>query len=102
MQLISKLSDMIEEELNDAEKYIECAMENRMVNTELAETFYKLSVEEMNHVAMLHTQVAAIIAAYRKENGAPPEKMQFLYDYLHKKHIDHANKIKVMQGVYKL
>lgn len=101
MQIISKLSDMIEEEMNDAEKYIRCAMDKKDEYPELAETFYKLSVEEMNHVAMLHTQVVSLISAYRKANGEPPEKMLFLYDYLHKKHIDHSNKIKVMQALYK-
>ena len=101
MLLISKLSDMIEEELNDAEKYIRCAMDKKNEYPELAETFYKLSLEEMNHVAMLHTQVTALISAYRKEHGAPPEKMLFLYDYLHKKHIEKANEIKVKQALYK-
>ena len=101
MQIISALSDMIEEELNDAEKYIRCAMDKKSEYPELAETFYKLSVAEMEHVAMLHTHVASLIAGYRKEHGAPPERMQGIYDYLHKKHIEKANEIKVKQALYK-
>ena len=101
MQLISKLSDMIEEELNDAEKYINCAMDKKVEYPDLAETFYKLSMEEMNHVTMLHSQVTALISAYRKEHGEPPEKMLFLYDYLHKKHIEKSHEIKDKQALYK-
>jgi hypothetical protein len=95
------LSEMIEEELNDAEKYINHAINHKEENSSLADTFYKLSVEEMGHANTLHDQVVKIILDYRKEHGDPPEKMQWVYDYLHKKHIEHANKIKVLQASYK-
>ena len=101
MQLIEKLSNMIEEELSDAEKYAKCALNHKEDHPALANVFYKLSVEEMNHVNYLHEQVVALINEYRKEKGEPPEKMQWVYDYLHKKHIDKANEIKVLQGIYK-
>lgn len=102
MQLISDLCDMIDEELNDSEKYIKRAItckENG--RTSLAATFNKLSLEEMNHAMMLHEQVTSIIETYRKEHGDPPEKMLWVYDYLHGKHIDHANAIKILQGFFK-
>lgn len=101
MQIISKLSDMIEEELNDAEKYIKCALNHKEDNPQLAMTFYKLSTEEMNHVNYLHEQVTDLISSYRKEHGEPPEKMSWVYNYLHEKHIEHANKIKILQASYK-
>jgi len=101
MQLIAKLSDMIEEELDDAEKYIKCAMNHKEDHPALAQTFARLSNEEMNHVNYLHEQVVALIEDYRKKNGEPPEKMQFVYDYLHKKHIEHANEIKILQSAFK-
>lgn len=102
MRIIAKLSDMIEEELSDAEKYIRCAIDMKDEYPELAATFHKLSVEEMGHVDMLHKQVVVLIDAYRKEHGNPPDKMQGIYDYLHKKHIDKANEIKVMQSLFKI
>ncbi len=101
MKIISKLSDMIEEELNDAEKYIRCAMEWKEERPTLAATFHQLSVEEMKHVNLLHDQVVAIITEYRKTHGDPPEKMQGIYDYLHKKHMEKANAIKVRQELFK-
>ena len=101
MQLISKLSDMIDEELNDSEKYIKCAMNHKDDNPDLAAAFAKLSNEEMGHVNILHEQVVKLINEYRKEHGDPPEKMQAIYDYLHKKHIERANEIKVLQILFK-
>lgn len=101
MQIISKLSDMIEEELNDAEKYIKCALTYKDEDPSLANTFYKLSTEEMGHVDSLHTQVTAKIAEYRKEHGDPPERMQGIYDYMHKKQVERANSIKASQNVFK-
>lgn len=101
MQIISKLSDMIEDELKDAEKYIRCAMKHKDENPELATTFSKISGEEMGHVDMLHKQVVSLIQDYRKEHGDPPERMQGIYDYLHNKQTEHANGIKVLQALFK-
>ena len=101
MQIISKLSDMIEEELEDAEKYAKCALNYKEENLALATAFNRISIEEIGHVNILHEQVVALINAYRKDHGDPPEKMQGIYDYLHKKYMDHANEIKVLQALFK-
>lgn len=101
MKLISNLSDMIEEELEDAEKYIRCAIDKKETYPELAATFHKLSVEEIGHADMLHKQVVSLIEEYRKEHGDPPEKMLGIYEYLYKKQIEKANEIKVLQALFK-
>ena len=103
MKIIEKLSNMIDEEIHDAEKYIRCALnykDNKDMR-DVAEMFYKLATEEMNHMSMLHTQVVNIIDEYRKTNGDPPEAMQMLYDILHRKHIDDAATVKAMISMYK-
>jgi len=101
MKIIEKLSDMISDELKDAEKYARCALMHKEDMPELAETFFKLSNDEMTHMSLLHEQVARIIMDYRRKNGDPPEGMKALYEYLHKKHIDHAAEIKTMQSMYR-
>ena len=80
MQLISDLSDMIEEELDDAEKYIHCAMKHKETNAKLADAFYRISLEEMGHANILHDQVVMLISDYRKEHGEPPERMLGIYE----------------------
>ena len=101
MKIIQRLSEMIDEEINDAEKYIDCAENVRETYPKLSEAFYKLSLSEMEHMKTLYTEVADIIANYRKEHGEPPEGMLAVYNYLHGKSIDHAAEVKTKQAMYK-
>lgn len=101
MRIIQNLSDMISEEIADAGKYAECALRHKDDNPSLAETFYRLSMEEMQHMNMLHDQVVKIIDAYRKEKSDPPAEMMAVYNYLHEKQIGAASEVKAKQLLYK-
>lgn len=101
MELIEKLSDMIEEEIDDAEKYAKCALKYKTEYPELADTFIGLSGEEMRHKNMLHDQVERIISKYREKNGEPPKEMKAIYDYLHRKQIEHTKDVKALQEMYR-
>lgn len=101
MKIIEKLSDMISEEIEDAEKYARCAIMNKEEMPELAETFYKLSADEMGHMTMLHDQVTRIISNFRRQNGEPPADMLAIYNYLHAKQIDKASEVKMLQSMYR-
>lgn len=100
MEIIRKISEKIDDELMDAEKYIKCAFKVKLEFPQLADTYYQLSLEEMKHVTMLHDQVVRIIEVY-KQNHPVPEGMQVLYDYLHNRQIKWAAKIKSKQDEYK-
>lgn len=100
MRIIKRLSEYIEEELEDSEKYILKAMEYKESWPEVASTLYVLSLEEMKHMQLLHDQVTKIIENYRKEKGEPPEPMMAIYEYLHKKFIHKSKEIKIMQNTY--
>lgn len=100
MQIIKKLSEMIAEEIEDADKYARCALNYKATMPELADTFNRLSAEEMKHMQMLHEQVVRIIDNYRKEKGDPPAPMQAVYDYLHEKHMEAAAAVKAKQLLY--
>ena len=101
MKIIKCLYELIEEELNDSQKYIDLAMKWKGDEPDTADLFYELSTEEMGHVEKLHEEVTELIAEYRKESGEPPKEMMVLYDYLHGKHIGRATEIKIKQGMYK-
>ena len=100
MKIIKMLSGMIEDEIEDAEKYAKKALEYKSTNRKLADVFYNLSTEEYKHMGMLHSEVVKIIDEYRKTNGEPPPAMMTLYDILHEKHIADATAVKVMQNMY--
>lgn len=101
MKIIKHIADMIEDELRGAEHYTKCALKHKEDNPALAKVFYDISVQEMNHVNMLHAEEVKIIEQYKKESGEPPAAMLAVYEYAHEKFTDWANRIKVMQSHYR-
>lgn len=101
MTIIKSLSEMIAEEISDADRYISCALKHKDSNTPLAETFFRLSLEEMSHMQQLHDQAVRVIDDYRRAKGDPPPAMLAVYDYLHEKNIEAAGEVKAKQMLYK-
>lgn len=101
MKIIEKISDKIEKEINCAEEYAKCALNYKEARPQLAEVYYQIATEKMQHMLLLHNQVVTIIEEYKKANGEPPDTMKTLYDILHRKHIEHAAAVKGMLALYK-
>lgn len=100
MKLIQELSESIEEEISDAKKYVEKALEVKELYPELSDTYYSLSRAEGDHMLKLHDQVTKLIRDYRNKNGEPPSDMLAVYEYLHKKHISDYADVKRLQEIY--
>ena len=100
MKIIKCIAEKIEEELHDADAYIELAMRWKDEQPDTASVFYELSTEEMGHVDRLHAEVTRLISEYRQKTGEPPKDMLTLWNYLHEKHIAEAMRIKVKQGMF--
>lgn len=101
MKLIQMLCEMVDDEISDAHKYAKCALEYKDTHPNLSKVFFDLSGAEMQHMTILHTEVAKLIEKYRQEKGEPPEGMKAVYDYLHQKQIDKAAEVKTLQGMYR-
>ena len=101
MKIIEKLCDYIDEEIGDACKYAKMALEVKGEHPSLADTFYRLSQEEMGHMQSLHNEVEKLIMDYRKANGEPPVEMKAVYDYLHQRSIDKAKDVKILQQMFR-
>ena len=101
MKIIEKLSDMMEEEMCDAEKYIECAMKWKEDDMMLAKMFSDLSADELKHAMLLHENATRLINDYKQRGNTVPPEMQAVYDYLHDKHLEKFNNIKVRQALFR-
>lgn len=101
MKIIEKISERISEEIEDAKTYATMALEIRDEYPEMARVLYTISLQEMEHMRMLHEGVSNIIVRFRQEKGEPPENMMTIYNYLHDKQIEKAAEAKIIQGMYK-
>ena len=101
MKLIQILSEKIEDEIADAKEYEELALKYKEERPDLARTLNTISLQEMEHMKMLHDAVAAVIDEHRRTVGAPPPAMQAVYDYLHERHINAAAEVKAMQAMFR-
>lgn len=101
MKIIKTLSDKIHEEICDAKAYAKLAIEYKDERPDLARSFYNLSLQEMDHMNVLHNAVTDIIKQYRETNGEPPADMLAVYDYLHKQQIEKSVEVRTLQSMYK-
>lgn len=101
MKLVQKLSEMVDEEIGDADKYAKLALKYKEERPVLAKTFYGLSTDELRHMNLLHDQVVTVIEEYRKEKGEPPAAMMAVYEYLHDKQIERSNAVRSALDAYR-
>lgn len=101
MTEIKGVSQDISSEICDAEHYIRQALQYRERDKELADLYYRLSGEELDHMSRLHSQAARLIDAAKRSGAEIPPGMPELYDYLHQMHIDAAAKVVAMQAMYR-
>lgn len=101
MKIIKKLAELIEDEIEGAEEYVDLALMHCHEHPELAQTFYELAQTELGHVEVLHSQVVKFIERHRKEHGAPPEAMLAVWEYVHEKHMQKVQKVRAHMAEYK-
>ena len=101
MKEIKELVENINEELEDAEKYARLAVMYKDEDSRLADTYVRLANEELNHSELLHGQAVRMIEAHRAAGNTAPPVMMAIWDWEHKKSIDHKTKVKALIEMYK-
>ena len=102
MQLIADMVDEIMEEYNDAEKYAKKAIEFQESRPSLAGKYAAMAKQELEHGDKLHSEIVTIIQEHRAKNGQPPEPMMQVYNWEHKKMIDHVARVKALLAMVKM
>lgn len=101
MKIIEQLSDQMEEEMHDAEMYIEMAIKWKEDDALLAKMYSTLSEDEVKHALMLHESGVRLIDQYVQSGRDLPTEMKAVYDYLHEKHMKRFNAIKIQQAMFR-
>lgn len=101
MKIIEKMSEMMEEEMDGAEEYIKCAMKWKDEDVLLAKMYADMSADELKHALMLHENGVRLINEYKQSGEEVPADMQAVYNYLHAKHMEKFNAVKMMQAMFK-
>ena len=101
MQIIKDLASYIDDELCDAAKYARKALHTKEEYPQLAQVFYQLSVEEMDHMNRLHNEVKRLIDKARESGEEIPKGMEEAYQLLHEIAIDKAKDVKTLQSLYR-
>ena len=98
---IKELSKLVKEEVCDAKKYADLALKWQEKDKQVADTFYSLSGQELQHMEMLHNQVTRLINNYRQTKGEPPKEMLAIYEYVHDEQIEAVSEVKILLNMYK-
>lgn len=101
MKEIKYLSEYIQEELEDAEKYAKAALRYKDVDREFSQVFAELSKQELAHSETLHHQAVRLIKSQTDKGVTVPASMQAVWDWEHDKMMDRTAKIKQMLDMYR-
>lgn len=97
MKKIKDLVEHIKDELEDAQTYAECYVENKaMGETQIASKYKEMANDELKHATYEHDMVIEEIKRVQGAGMEPPAEMLEKWDKEHKKYVDKAAWIKQM------
>ena len=99
MRIIKKLTKDIREEFNDAEKYAKAALEVKAEYPMLADVFYRLAGEEVDHAMRLHGEVVKMIDKAGKDSPAPAV-MKEIWAFEHDLLLEEMAEVKRLMEMY--
>ena len=100
MRIIKKLTELIDEELNDAEKYARLALSHQDDYPDVALMFHTLSGEELRHMNMLHDAVTRLIAKHKDDTDPRTEGMRIAHNILHEQAIEKEKGVRILLDMY--
>lgn len=101
MKIIKLLTDLIDEELCDAEKYAKLALEHKESDAEVAQMFFQLSQEELKHMATLHTADVNIVKKHMNDTDPRTEGMKIAHEILHERAMEKEKEVRILLDMYR-
>ena len=101
MDVIKKLLDLINDELEDAMTYAEKAVKCKATHPEMAEMFFSLSLDELKHKNMLQNHLQKAVKDCAEKNPERAEAVNMLFDFEMERNINWENSIRQYQAMYR-
>lgn len=101
MRHISMLLEQMDDELDGAREYAQCALHLKDEDKELADVHASLARTELDHYQKLYNQMTRIMTNYRSEHGDMSHELQEFYDWQRTKTMDCMAEVKVLVDSYK-
>ena len=101
MKSIKLLTDLIDEEICDAEKYAKLALEYKESNADVAQVFFQLAQEELKHMATLHTTDVNIVKVHMNDSDPRTEGMKIAHEILHERAMEKEKGVRILLDMYR-
>lgn len=101
MRIIKNLANQIKDEVEDADKYLECSLKYEDEYSEMAKLYASLAEEELGHADRLHSCVVVFIKKKRSSGVEPPRYMLEMWEEEHKEIVDKVATIKHKLSIVK-
>lgn len=101
MRIIKNLANQIKDEVEDADKYLECSLKYEDEYPEMAKLYASLAEEELGHAERLHSSVVFFIKKERSSGVEPPRYMLERWEEEHKKIVDEVAILKHKLSIVK-
>ena len=95
------LSRMMDEEIRDAHKYAEAALEHKESHPELSKIFANLAEQELVHYNMLYSGMQMLIDDQQRVFGEPEEGMKEFGKYVREKQLSDITDVRIMLQVWR-
>lgn len=101
MRHVSMLLEQMDDELDGAREYAQCALHLKDEGRELADVYVSLARTELDHYQKLYNQMTRIMTNHRSEHGDMSHELQEFYDWQRTKTMNCMAEVKVLVDSYK-
>lgn len=101
MKRISTRLEQMDDELDGAREYVQCALHLKDEDKELADVYASLARTELDHYQKLYNQMTRVMTNCRSEHGDLSPELQEFYDWQRTKTLDCMAEVKVLVDSYK-
>lgn len=101
MRIIKKMAEQICDEVDGVLEYAKDALEYKKTRPDLAETYHRIAIQEIQHADLLHAKIVQIVQEAESMNGGDyVVEMKDKWEELHRDIVSKMAKAKMYNSLY--